>query len=81
MAICSSTLAWEIPWTEETGGATVHGLVKKLDATERLSMHGQRSKQPPYLRRAEALRSFWKSDSARLSPGSQERGEQSSLLT
>ena len=44
-------------------------------------MHRQRSEQPPYLRRAEALRSFWKSDSARLGPGSQERDEQSSLLT
>ena len=25
MATSSSILAWEIPWTEEPGGATVHG--------------------------------------------------------
>ena len=24
-ATCSSILAWKIPWTEESGGATVHG--------------------------------------------------------
>ena len=24
----SSILAWEIPWTEEPGGATVHGTMK-----------------------------------------------------
>ena len=24
-----STLAWEIPWTEEPGGATVHGVAKE----------------------------------------------------
>ena len=24
----SSILAWEIPWTEEPGGATVHGITK-----------------------------------------------------
>ena len=52
MATNSSILAWEIPWTEETGGATVYGVAKKLDTTERLSMHRQRSEQPPYLRRA-----------------------------
>ena len=28
----SSILAWEIPWTEEPGGATIHG-VAKLDTT------------------------------------------------
>ena len=27
MATCSSILAWRIPWTEEPGGATVHGLL------------------------------------------------------
>ena len=26
MATHSSILAWEIPWTEEPGGATVHGV-------------------------------------------------------
>ena len=24
-ATCSSILAWKIPWTEESGGATAHG--------------------------------------------------------
>ena len=28
MATHSSILAWEIPWTEEPGGATVHGVAK-----------------------------------------------------
>ena len=28
MAIHSSTLAWEIPWTEEPGQGTVHGVAK-----------------------------------------------------
>ena len=28
MATHSSTLAWEIPWTEEPGRATVHGVTK-----------------------------------------------------
>jgi len=28
MATHSSILAWEIPWTEEPGGATVHGIAK-----------------------------------------------------
>ena len=28
MATHSSILAWRIPWTEEPGGATVHGLAK-----------------------------------------------------
>ena len=27
----SSILAWEIPWTEETGGATVPWITKELD--------------------------------------------------
>ena len=34
MAIHSSMLAWEIPWTEEPGRATVHGITKELDMTE-----------------------------------------------
>ena len=29
MATCSRILAWEIPWTEEPGGATVPGVVKR----------------------------------------------------
>ena len=28
IATHSSTLAWRIPWTEEPGGATVHGVAK-----------------------------------------------------
>ena len=28
MAPHSSTLAWKIPWTEEPGGAIVHGVAK-----------------------------------------------------
>ena len=28
MAIHSSILAWEIPWTEEPGGPAVHGVAK-----------------------------------------------------
>ena len=28
MASQSSTLAWKIPWTEEPGRATVHGVAK-----------------------------------------------------
>ena len=34
MAIHSSILAWEIPWTEEPGWqATVHGVTKESDVT------------------------------------------------
>ena len=33
MATHSSILAWEIPWTEEPGGAIVPGVTKKLDMT------------------------------------------------
>ena len=33
MATHSSILAWEIPWTEEPGGAIVHGVTKELDMT------------------------------------------------
>ena len=33
MATHPSILAWEIPWTEEPGGATVHGVAKELDTT------------------------------------------------
>ena len=32
MAAHSSILAWRIPWTEEPGGATVHG-VAELDSS------------------------------------------------
>ena len=30
MARYSSILAWRIPWTEEPGGLTVHGMAKSL---------------------------------------------------
>ena len=33
MATHSSILAWEIPWTEEPGGATDHRVAKELDVT------------------------------------------------
>ena len=38
MATHTSTLAWEIPWTEEPGGATVYGVTKGHDFA---------TKQPP----------------------------------
>ena len=33
MATHPSILAWEIPWTEEPGRATVHGVAKELDTS------------------------------------------------
>ena len=39
MATHSSIPAWEIPWTEEPGRATVHG-VAELDTTKALSILG-----------------------------------------
>ena len=33
MTTLSSILAWEIPWTKEPGGFTVHGVVEELDMT------------------------------------------------
>ena len=54
MAIHSSILAWEIPWTEEPGGLESMGR-KELDITEYTHTHththtvsgAQRSEQPP----------------------------------
>ena len=37
MAIHSSTLAWKIPWTEESG-RLVHGVSKESDTTEQLHL-------------------------------------------
>ena len=37
MATNSSVLTWRIPWTEEPGGATVHGF-EELDTTKRLTL-------------------------------------------
>ena len=31
--IATSILAWEIAWTDEPGGLTVHGVTKELDMT------------------------------------------------
>ena len=43
MAAHSSILAWGIPWTEESGGATVHGIVRvKHDLVTKQQHH------PPY---------------------------------
>ena len=33
VAMQSRILAWEIPWTEESGGASVHGFTKESDTT------------------------------------------------
>ena len=33
MATHANILAWEIPWTGEPGGATVHGVTKEADTT------------------------------------------------
>ena len=33
MATHSSILTWEVAWTEEPGGLTVHGVPKELDMT------------------------------------------------
>ena len=38
MATNSSLRAWRIPWTEEPGGLTVHGVAKESDRTERLTL-------------------------------------------
>ena len=37
IATHSSILAWEIPWTEEPGGATVHVVIRELDMIQWLS--------------------------------------------
>ena len=37
MATDSSTLAWEIPWTEGAWWATVHGVSKELNTTQGLN--------------------------------------------
>ena len=36
MATHSSILVWQIPWTEEPGRLTVHGITKEWDTTEQL---------------------------------------------
>ena len=37
MATHSSILAWEIPWTEKPGRATVHGVTEELVMTEQIN--------------------------------------------
>ena len=39
MAIHSSTLAWKIPWTEEPGGAAVHGVAKSRTRLSDFTFH------------------------------------------
>ena len=45
IATCFSILAWRIPWTEETGGLTVHGVT---NSQTRLSMHAYTVMEGPY---------------------------------
>ena len=47
MATHSSILAWEIPRTEELGGgwATVHGVTKESNTTERLNENNNPEKR------------------------------------
>ena len=42
MATHPSILAWEIPWTEEPGGATVHGVVSWTRLSDRAHIVWQR---------------------------------------
>ena len=37
MTTHSSVLAWRIPWTEEPGGATVHGVTKSWTQQKQLN--------------------------------------------
>ena len=45
MATHSSILAWRIPWTEEPDG--LQRDYKKLDTTERLSLHALKALDSP----------------------------------
>ena len=38
MATYTSILAWEIPWREEPGWVTVHGVTKELNTASQLNM-------------------------------------------
>ena len=42
MATHSGILGWEIPWTEDPGGATVHG-VARVSMAEQLNNDNRRS--------------------------------------
>ena len=41
MAAHPGILAWEIPWAEKPGGATVQGVAKGQTQLKRLSTHAQ----------------------------------------
>ena len=41
MATHSSILAWRIPWTEEPGRVTVHGITQSRTRLNQLSMRGR----------------------------------------
>ena len=41
MATHSSILVWRIPWTEEPGRSTVHGVATSQTRLKRLSKHGE----------------------------------------
>ena len=43
MAAHCSILAWRIPWTEEPGGLTVHGVAKSQTQLEQFSMHAEKA--------------------------------------
>ena len=47
MATHSSTLAWRIPWTEESGRLSSRGR-KESDTTERLSTHRKATKESSF---------------------------------
>ena len=55
MAIHSSTLAWRIPWTEEPGGLTVHGVAKS-----RIRLSDSHSIQPLEIADTTSLRVYFK---------------------
>ena len=46
MAIYSSILAMEIPWTRSLVGYKVHGVTKELDTTERLNNDDSKAIKP-----------------------------------
>ena len=50
MATHSSIAAWEIPWTEEPSGLTVHGVSKESDMTERTHTLPKQHYYNPYIR-------------------------------
>ena len=55
MATYSSVLAWRIPWTEEPGGLTVHGVAKS-----RTRLSDSHSIQPLEIADTTSLRVYFK---------------------